>query len=38
MLDLGDIRLQLFRSGRAMVKGTSDVSRAKTVYSRYVGH
>ena len=38
MLDLGDLRLQVFKSGRAMVKGTTDIARAKTVYARYVGH
>ena len=37
-LDLGDVRLQVFRSGRALVKGTSDAARAKTVYARYVGN
>jgi adenylyltransferase/sulfurtransferase len=37
-LDLGSMRLQLFPSGRALVKGTSEVAVAKTLYARYVGH
>jgi adenylyltransferase/sulfurtransferase len=37
-LDLGDLRLQLFPSGRALVKGTAEVAVAKTLYARYVGH
>ena len=37
-LDLGNVRLQLFRSGRALVKGTAEVAVAKTLYARYVGH
>jgi adenylyltransferase/sulfurtransferase len=37
-LDLGKVRLQLFPSGRALVKGTAEVAVAKTVYARYVGH
>jgi len=37
-LDLGNVRLQLFPSGRALVKGTAEVAVAKTVYARYVGH
>ncbi len=38
MLDLGDLRLQLFPSGRALVKGTTEVAVAKTLYARYVGY
>jgi adenylyltransferase/sulfurtransferase len=37
-LDLGNVRLQLFPSGRALVKGTAEVAVAKTLYARYVGH
>jgi adenylyltransferase/sulfurtransferase len=37
-LELGDVRLQLFPSGRALVKGTAEVAVAKTLYARYVGH
>jgi len=36
-LELDSVRLQLFASGRALVKGTSEVAVAKTVYARYVG-
>jgi adenylyltransferase/sulfurtransferase len=38
ILDLGNVRLQLFTSGRALVKGTAEVAVAKTLYARYVGH
>lgn len=37
-LEVGDLRLQLFPSGRALVKGTAQVAVAKTMYARYVGH
>lgn len=37
-LEVGDVRLQLFPSGRALVKGTAEVAVAKTMYARYVGH
>jgi hypothetical protein len=37
-LDLGQVRLHLFSSGRVLVKGTSDPAVAKTLYARYVGH
>jgi adenylyltransferase/sulfurtransferase len=37
-LDLGKVRLLLFPSGRALVKGTAEVAVAKTLYARYVGH
>ena len=32
-----DYELTLFRDGRAIVKGTEDVSVARTLYSRYIG-
>jgi adenylyltransferase/sulfurtransferase len=37
-LDLGDTRLLLFPSGRALVKGTAEASVAKSLYARFVGH
>jgi molybdopterin/thiamine biosynthesis adenylyltransferase len=36
-LDLGEVHLQLFASGRALVKGTSEERTARTLYDRYVG-
>ena len=38
LTDQGDhINLTLFRDGRAIIQGTDDISRAKSVYSKYVG-
>jgi adenylyltransferase/sulfurtransferase len=37
-LDLGDVRLMLFPSGRCLVKGTAEMATAKSLYARYVGH
>ncbi len=34
---VGDNEITLFRDGRAIVKGTDDVSAARSLYSRYVG-
>src|SRR5438477_1232004 len=28
----------VFPDGRAIIKGTSDVDRARTLYARYIGH
>jgi adenylyltransferase/sulfurtransferase len=28
----------VFPDGRAIIKGTSDVDRARTLYAKYVGH
>ena len=28
----------VFPDGRAIIKGTADVDRARTLYARYVGH
>jgi adenylyltransferase/sulfurtransferase len=28
----------VFPDGRAIIKGTSDVERARTLYAKYVGH
>ena len=35
-LDLGESTLHLFASGRALVKGTTEAAKAKSVYARYV--
>lgn len=35
--DEGPIELTVFPDGRAIVKGTSDVERARTIYAKYVG-
>jgi molybdopterin/thiamine biosynthesis adenylyltransferase len=36
-LDLPDYELAVFADGRAIVRGTTDPSAAKTLYARYVG-
>ena len=28
----------VFPDGRAIIKGTSDVDRARTLYAKYIGH
>ncbi len=33
----GDLNIMLFPDGRAIVRGTSDINKAKAVYSQYVG-
>jgi hypothetical protein len=35
-LDLGEVHLHLFASGRAIVKGTAEQAVAKGAYARYV--
>jgi adenylyltransferase/sulfurtransferase len=35
---VGKYRLTVFRDGRAIVGGTEDLSVARSVYARYVGH
>jgi adenylyltransferase/sulfurtransferase len=32
-----DYELTLFRDGRAIIKGTGDISVARSVYAKYVG-
>lgn len=34
---IGDDRLVIFADGRALVHGTNDIERARTLYQRYVG-
>jgi molybdopterin/thiamine biosynthesis adenylyltransferase len=34
----GEERLVLFPDGRVLVQGTDDLTRAKTLYARYIGH
>ena len=34
---LPDLELHLFADGRLIVKGTEDLARARTLYSRYLG-
>ncbi len=36
-VDLEDHILRIFRDGRAMIEGTEDPKRAKSIYSRYIG-
>ncbi len=33
-----DCEFTVFPDGRAIIKGTSDIDRAKTLYARYIGH
>src|SRR5262245_25922338 len=33
-----DYEFTVFPDGRAIIKGTSDVDRARTLYSKYIGH
>jgi adenylyltransferase/sulfurtransferase len=33
-----DYEFTVFPDGRAIIKGTSDIERARTLYARYVGH
>lgn len=35
---LDGVELALFRDGRAIIKGTSDPGRARSIYSQYVGN
>ena len=36
-LELDGLELTLFRDGRAIIKGTDDISVARSLYSKYVG-
>lgn len=36
-LDTGQYEIKLFPDGRAIIKGTSDTAKAKSIYSEYVG-
>jgi adenylyltransferase/sulfurtransferase len=33
----GDVHFTLFADGRAIVQGTADPDRARTIYARFVG-
>ncbi len=35
--DRGEYRITVFRDGRAIVQGTTDIGRARSLYSRFVG-
>jgi adenylyltransferase/sulfurtransferase len=37
VLDTGEFNIIIFRDGRAIVRGVDDVSKARALYSRYVG-
>ncbi|MGK0220173.1 MAG: hypothetical protein ACI9HE_003683, partial [Planctomycetota bacterium] len=34
---LDDIRWTVFRDGRALMEGTEDANRARSLYDRYIG-
>ena len=36
--DAEEHEFTVFPDGRAIIKGTSDVDRARTLYARYIGH
>ncbi len=36
-LDLGDLSIKLFADGRAIIRGTTDTARARSVYTEYIG-
>ena len=36
--DVGEYNFTVFPDGRAIIKGTSDPDKAKTLYAKYVGH
>jgi adenylyltransferase/sulfurtransferase len=39
LVDAGEAyEFTLFPDGRAIIKGTDDVDRAKVLYAKYVGH
>ena len=35
--DDSKIRMTLFPDGRALIEGTTDLARARSIYARYVG-
>ena len=35
--DETDYEITLFKDGRAIIKGTDEISVARTIYSRYIG-
>jgi hypothetical protein len=37
-LHIDGYEIVLFKDGRALIKGTDDESKAKSIYSQYVGH
>ena len=36
--DVEDYEFTVFPDGRAIIKGTNDVDRARTLYAKYIGH
>ena len=36
--DVDGFEFTVFPDGRAIIKGTSDVDKARTLYARYIGH
>lgn len=36
--DVEDYQFTVFPDGRAIIKGTSDVDKARTLYAKYIGH
>ncbi|HEY3790145.1 MAG TPA: thiazole biosynthesis adenylyltransferase ThiF, partial [Urbifossiella sp.] len=36
--DVDDYQFTVFPDGRAIIKGTADADKAKTLYAKYVGH
>jgi adenylyltransferase/sulfurtransferase len=36
--DVEAYNFTVFPDGRAIIKGTNDVERARTLYAKYIGH
>jgi molybdopterin-synthase adenylyltransferase len=36
--DVDDYEFTVFPDGRAIIKGTNDIDRARTLYAKYIGH
>ena len=36
--DVDSYQFTVFPDGRAIIKGTNDTNKARTLYSQYIGH
>ena len=34
----GSYDIMIFKDGRALIKGTDDIKKAKSLYSKYIGY
>jgi adenylyltransferase/sulfurtransferase len=37
-VSVDDYEIILFKDGRALIRGTDDEAKAKSLYSQYIGH